>query len=97
MCSEDGKKVVTGLERISSEQHLRTLSFSSSDKRDLKGDLIASYSFLRRGCGKGSTELTSLISTDGTHGNGSKLHQGTFILDVKKHFLTEKMLKQASS
>lgn len=59
----------------------------------MKGDLIASYSFLRRGCGEGSAELNSLLSTNRTHGNGSKLHQGRFRLDMKKYFLTERMPK----
>ena len=57
----------------------------------MRGDLIAAYSFLRRGSGEGGAELFSLVSSDRTHGSGSKLHQGQFRLDIRKHFFTEKL------
>ena len=50
-------------------------------------------SFLRRGRGEGGAELFSLGSSDRTHGNGSKLHQGSFRLDSKKHLFTERVVK----
>lgn len=58
-----------------------------------EGNLIALYGFLRRGSGKGGANLFSLVSNDRTRGNGSKLHQGRFRLDIRKHLFTRSMVK----
>ena len=59
-----------------------------------KGDpYIAPYSFPRRGSGEGGADLFSRRCSDRTHGNGSKLHQGRFRLDIRKHFFTKKVVK----
>ncbi|KAK4820469.1 hypothetical protein QYF61_027930 [Mycteria americana] len=71
----------------------RALALSCLERRGLRGDLIALCSFLRRGRGEGGAELFSLGSRDRTRENGSKLRQGRFRLDIRKHFFTERVVK----
>lgn len=59
----------------------------------LRYDLIALYRFLGKGNGKGCALLFCLGSSDRRHGSGSKLCEGRFRLDFRKHFFTKRMVK----
>jgi len=90
-CVQRRAKLVKRLEEMSCEAWLKTLP--SLEKMRPRGYLIALYSFLRRGSGKGGADLFSLVSSHKRHGNGSKLCQVGFRLDIRKQFFTERVVK----
>lgn len=83
---------MTELEDVCEEQ-LRTSGLSGLGKMGLRCDPFALYSSLRRGSGEGGAELFYLGTRDRTHGNIPKLCQGRIRLDRKKHFFTERVVK----
>jgi len=84
-CIQRTTKLVKGLAGMSCEERLWALGLSSLEKRRPRGNLISLYSFLRTGSREGGADLFSLRSRDRTRGNGSKLCQGWFRLDIRKH------------
>ncbi|RMC05204.1 hypothetical protein DUI87_18388 [Hirundo rustica rustica] len=76
------RKMVKNLKGKPYEEQLKSLGLFSLEETERRPH--CSYNFFMREGGGTGTDLFSVVTNDRTRGNGLKLHQGRFRLDIRK-------------
>ena len=85
-------KMIRGLEHLSYEERLRELGLPSLEKRRLRGDLSVAFQYLKEAYKQEGEQLFLRLDSDSTKENGLKLRQGKIRSDVRREFVTQRVV-----
>jgi len=86
-------KTIRGTGHLFCEERLRKFGLFSAEKRRLCGDLITAFQYLKWAYTKDGDKLFNRACCDRTRGNGFKLQEGRFRLDIRKKFFATRVAK----
>ena len=87
------RRMIRGLKHLSYEDRLRELGLFSLEKRRLQRDLIAASQYLKGAYRKNGEGHFIRDCSDRTRGNGFKLKEGRFKLDIRKKFFMMRVVR----
>ena len=86
-------KMMRGLKHLSCEDRQRELSLFSLQKRRFRGDLTATFQYLKDAYMKDDENLFSKACCDRTKSSGFKLGEARFRLDIRTKFFMVRVVK----
>ena len=86
-------KMIRGLEHLPCEDRLRELGLFSLQKGRHCGDIIMAFQYLKRADTKAGEGIFVRACSNRARGNGFKLEEGIFILNIRKKFFTVRVAR----